>query len=268
MKTKNLARASTFEHPEIDGTESAMFINSLARGMDILRAYQEKPGPLSNKELVAFTGLTKGTVSRLTYTLTRLGYLIQCGTKYDLSPQILTLSYPYLLSQKVRNVGYPYLAEIAEQGVYSLALAVPNGHNMVYILEAESQKLNALRLEVGVRIEMVKTALGRAYLGGLNDDQLHAIYSQLMHVYGDEWPEWMQRIEKSRSEVQSAGFCLVEQEWRTDMRSVAVPVYSNDGTVKAAVNCTGPTFAVSRHVLKNDIGPRLTWISEQLASYV
>lgn len=265
---KTPSRKSTLEHPEVDGTESAMFINSLARGMDILRAYQEQPGPLSNKELVAFTGLTKGTVSRLTYTLTRLGYLIQSGSKYNLGAQILTLSYPYLLSQKVRSVGYPYLAEIAEQGIYSLALAVPNAHKMIYILEAESQKLNALRLEVGVPIEMVRTALGRAYLGGLDDDELQAIFSRLRHIYKDEWPELRQRVEKSRSEIQSAGFCLVEREWRPDMRSVAVPVYSTDGKVKAAINCTGPTFAVSRQVLESDIGPRLTWISEQLASFV
>ena len=234
----------------------------------LLRAYQEKPGPLSNKELVEFTGLSKGTVSRLTYTLTRLGYLAQVGTKYDLSPQILTLGYPYLVSQRVRSVGYPYLAEVAEQGVYSLALAVPNKHKLVYILEAESQKLNALKLEVGVTVEMVKTALGRAYLGGMEEKELQRASSQMLHIYGDEWPELKKRIEKSRKEVQERGFCLVEREWRDDMRSVAVPVYNGDGKVAAALNCTGPTFAVPRDVLQKDIGPRLIWIADQLSSYL
>ena len=245
-----------------------MFINSLARGMEILRAYQDKPGPLSNKELVEFTGLSKGTVSRLTYTLTRLGYLVQSGTKYDLSPQILTLGYPYLVSQRVRSVGYPYLAEIAEQGVYSLALAVPTKHKMVYILEAESQKLNALRLEVGVTVEMVKTALGHAYLGGLKEKELQRVSSQILHIYGDEWSELKKRVEKSRKEVQKQGFCFVEREWRADMRSVAAPLYDSSGKVAAALSCTGPAFAVSREVLRNDIGPRLTWIAEQLSSYL
>jgi DNA-binding IclR family transcriptional regulator len=51
------------------------FVNGLARGLEVLRAFRPDDGPLGNHALAERTGLPRSTVSRLTYTLTSLGYL-------------------------------------------------------------------------------------------------------------------------------------------------------------------------------------------------
>src|SRR5690606_20818969 len=51
------------------------FITALARGLDVLSVFRPDDRLLGNQEIAARTGLPKPTVSRLTYTLTKLGYL-------------------------------------------------------------------------------------------------------------------------------------------------------------------------------------------------
>lgn len=55
--------------------EKQQFINALARGLNLLRPVQPGARPLGNHESDEFTGLPKSTVSRMTYTLTKIGYL-------------------------------------------------------------------------------------------------------------------------------------------------------------------------------------------------
>ena len=51
------------------------FATTLARGLEVLRCFTPLEPLLGNKEISVRTGLPKPTVSRLTYTLTKLGYL-------------------------------------------------------------------------------------------------------------------------------------------------------------------------------------------------
>src|ERR1700751_6481155 len=57
------------------GATDRSFVVALSRGLDVLRAFQPNDGLLGNQEIAARTSLPKPTVSRLTYTLTKLGYL-------------------------------------------------------------------------------------------------------------------------------------------------------------------------------------------------
>ena len=52
-----------------------MFATTLAHGLDVLAAFRNSNGSLSNADLALHTGLSRPTVSRLTYTLAQLGYL-------------------------------------------------------------------------------------------------------------------------------------------------------------------------------------------------
>jgi len=65
------------------------FVVALARGLDVLRAFHPNDGLLGNQEIAARTKLPKPTISRLTYTLTKLGYLtpVPRFEKYQLAPR-------------------------------------------------------------------------------------------------------------------------------------------------------------------------------------
>src|SRR5690554_3563507 len=51
------------------GGNDTQFVSSVARALAVLNAFLPKGGRLGNTELAERTGLTKPTVSRLTYTL-------------------------------------------------------------------------------------------------------------------------------------------------------------------------------------------------------
>lgn len=242
------------------------FIATLAKGLNLLRAFQTRIGPLSNKELVALSGYPKATVSRMTYTLVKTGYLKQRqDSLFEISPRVLSLGYPLLVSQRVRPIAHDYMAEIAAMGSYTLALAVPDGLSMVYIDECTGSSMNKLRLDVGARIEMTRSSSGRAYLAAIDDERREQFFELFQRSYGEQWPELRPRVEQSIQEVEERGFCLVDREWRDDTRGVAVPLRSAKGIAEMSLNCAAPVYGATNEVLVEEIGPRLVHLADNLS---
>ena len=123
---------------ELDPEEAARdrnFVTALARGLEVLRAFRVGNQPMGNQELAEITGLPKPTVSRLTYTLTRLGYLSyneRIG-KYRLGSAVLTLGYSMLAGLTVRDIARPLLQEIADYSGVSAALGDRDRLNVLYV---------------------------------------------------------------------------------------------------------------------------------------
>src|ERR1700712_1336589 len=97
------------------GATDRSFVVALSRGLDVLRAFQPNDGLLGNQEIAARTRLPKPTVSRLTYTLTKLGYLSQVSRfeKYQLAPPAMSLGYAALANLGIRHIAQPHLYQLA-----------------------------------------------------------------------------------------------------------------------------------------------------------
>jgi DNA-binding IclR family transcriptional regulator len=240
------------------------FITALARGLEVLRAFQSRIGPMSNKDLSDATGIPKPTITRLTYTLVQLGYLRHAGRhgKYDLAPGVLSLGYPLLSGSRIRHVAHDHMAELAKHSGCTVALASRDQLSMVFIDEYCGNSSTTLRVDVGARIELAKSAIGRAYLAGISEEERLQLFGELGKVYPDEWPELEARIRDAIRQIRERGFCLVDREWRKSTRTVAAPLVSPDGSVIMAMSCGGPTFSVSLESLEQDLGPRLVHICQ------
>src|SRR3569623_3078620 len=90
------------------------FVVALSRGLEVLRAFHPNDGLLGNQELAARTNLPKPTISRLTYTLTKLGYLapVPRFEKYQLTPAAMALGYAALSNLGVRHLSDPFREEL------------------------------------------------------------------------------------------------------------------------------------------------------------
>jgi len=242
------------------------FVNALARGFDILRAFQTQPGQLSNTDFSRITGLSKATVSRLTYTLWRLGYLDQVGRKYRLNPALLSLAYPVLSSQPGRQAVHEKLTELAHQTKCNVALSVPssNGINMIYLDCFNAGSVNTLHTDIGMRLRIANTSIGRAYLGGLNEEERQEKLSVLKDFHGSEWDQLLPRIEAGLDSMKQRGFCIVDGEWLKDTRAVATSMTPKPGEQSYSLSCGGPSFAVSADRLEQELGPRLVHIARSI----
>ena len=244
--------------------EDRKFITALARGLEVLRAFQSCIGPMSNKDLSDATGIPKPTITRLTYTLMELGYLKQSSRngKYELGPGVLSLGYPLLSGSRIRHVAHEHMAELAKRGNCTVALAMRDQLNMVFIDEFCGNTSTTLRIDVGARIGIAKSAIGRAYLAGISDEQRESLFARLQEVHKEEWPHLKSRVMDAIQQIQERGFCLVDREWRKGTRTVAAPLVSPDGKTIMSMSCGGPTFSVSIESLEQDLGPRLVHICQ------
>jgi DNA-binding IclR family transcriptional regulator len=114
-----------------------------------------------------------------------------------------------------------------------------------------------VQLEVGSRIPIATTAMGRAYIWTLPDEDRVVLLRELREHYGSRWPKIRDGIERSGEIVAKFGFAMSAGEWQDDVHAVGVALTLNDGTGPYAFNCGAPAFRFTEERLRTDIGPRL-----------
>jgi DNA-binding IclR family transcriptional regulator len=234
------------------------FVVALSRGLDVLRAFHPNDGLLGNQELAARTNLPKPTISRLTYTLTKLGYLtpVPRFEKYQLAPSAMALGYAALANLGVRHLSEPYREELMRETGGAVAVGGRDRHSMIYFGQSRTGLLG-VQLDVGSRVPIATSAMGRAYIWALPDDERSALLRELRDHYGNRWPKMRDGIERAGEMLARNGFTISAGEWQEDVHAVGVPLKLNDGTGPYAFNCGAPAFRFTEDRLINDIGPRL-----------
>ncbi|MBI3525603.1 MAG: IclR family transcriptional regulator [Betaproteobacteria bacterium] len=245
------------------------FITALARGLQVLRCFHASERYLGNLEFAARTGLPKPTISRLTHTLTGLGYLDYSPAfgKYSLGAAVLSLSYPYLASLDVRDVARPLMHELAEYAQATVSLGARDGLHMIYLEICQGSQMFRMHMAVGSRVPHGTTAMGRAYLATLAQAQRAEIIEQYREITPkQEWPKVHAGIEQAIEDYAQYGFCLSLGEWNPDVWAVGTPMASSDGSRILAFNVSGPVFNMTRARLISDIGPRLCDLRDRVLS--
>jgi DNA-binding IclR family transcriptional regulator len=247
------------------------FVTALARGLDVLRCF--KPGQrfLGNQEIARLTGLPKSTVSRLTFTLTELGYLkyTKSMEKYSLGTAVLSLGYTFLSNMNIRQIARPMMQELSDHSCASVAIGVRDNLEMVYVENCRS-KVTAftLHLDVGSRLPLATTAIGRAYLCGVPDKERDILMEKIRNQNTSDWNSIKSGIEQALLEYQERGFCMSIGAWHKDVNAVAVPYIPEDGSDVLSFNCGGPSFQLRRHMLEDDIGPRLVTLVRNVTAEI
>jgi len=235
------------------------FVVALARGLDVLRAFHPNDGLLGNQEIAARTNLPKPTVSRLTYTLTRLGYLTQVPRfeKYQLAPAAMALGYAALANLGVRHLSESFREEVMRETGGAVAIGARDRLSMIYVGQSRNGLALGVQLDVGSRIPIATTAMGRAYIWALPDEERAILLRELKEHYGNRWSRMRDGIERSGEMIERLGFALSVGEWQDDVHAAGVALKLNDGTGPYAFNCGAPAFRFTEERLRNDIGPRL-----------
>ncbi len=257
------------DEPAADGDQ----VVPLARGLDMLRCFHSGDTVLGNQDLALRTGLPNSTVSRLTYTLSLLGYLhyVEEIGKYRLGLAVFGMGNGCLNSLVARRVAMPLMEELArsvgDNGLVGLGGKV--GRKMVYVAAARGGGAVSLRLDVGSQLSMARSAMGRAYLAGLPAAERLSLLQQVRHDYDPRlWPRIEDGILRAVDEVRTQGFCLNVGEWVADVSSVGVPLPADPRGMEPALAFSfgGPSYHLSRDWLKNEIGPRLVEMARQVQS--
>lgn len=245
--------------PDDDSAKDRQFVTALARGLEILRCFRPGEAYLSNNEMAKRTGMPKPTISRLTYTLTKLGYLNYSAEqgRYQLGSAVLALGYTLLANLDVRKLARPAMQELAEYAQCSVAIGIRERLSMVYVEACRGSAAVTLRRDPGSRIPLATTAMGKAYLCGLPQKERDFLMDHIRLDDEENWPKIKADIEQGYKDYQDRGFCLSSGLWDANISAVGVPLIDADTSKTLAFNCGGPSFLLPHDLLVNDLGPRL-----------
>jgi len=240
------------EHPQ--------FVTALARGLAILRCFERGTQYLGNTEIAAATRLPKPTVSRLTFTLTSLGYLTYSPAKekYALGTPVLSLGHAFLKGNNVVTIAHPLMRELADSLQSAVMLASTNNNRMILLDICQGDDTAPLLLEPGQRVPHNATALGRAYIVARPQRVFERRLAELENeVAADAWPAVRTSILRARQDYHQYGFCFSLGDWNPDLFAVGVPMASADGSRIFVFNISGRISQTTREALIHDLGPRL-----------
>jgi len=249
------------------GASQARLVQGLSRGLSVLRAFGPGDVSLSNTEIAERTLLPKSTVSRLTQTLTGFGYLcyLPCAGRYALGPGIVALCHSLLASMPFRLAAKPVLQELANYSRLPVSLGTRDQLDILYIETAHRRGTRPARFDLGARMPIDTTSIGRAYLCALDADERKMVLQRLRRERSRaDWPRIRQQLDEAFASVESRGFCCSFGDWRSDVYGVAAPVAASTG-LAFAINCGGPPAHVSRDFLEGEMGPRLVAGAERIA---
>jgi DNA-binding IclR family transcriptional regulator len=238
--------------------DDRQFVTALARGLELLRCFTPRENTLGNLELARKTGLPKPTVSRLTHTLMRLGYLKQDvrSGKYQLDISVLGLGYAMLSNLTIRSVATPLMAELADYAKAAVAIAARDRLQMVYVDVVQGRGSMTMRRQVGSYLPLAQSSVGRACLAAMPVSERDFLLEHIRLRDPEQWPATRKGLERAFRDFEDYGYCLSIGDWHKDVNSVAVPLIHEQYGI-LAFNCGGPSFQLPREKLEDDIGPRL-----------
>ena len=226
--------------------DDPLFVNSLAKGFAVLRAFGESRRALGLTEIARLSGLNMSAAQRFTHTLHALGYLARepSSRRYRLSPRLLELSFLYQRASGLAEIATPHLVALGEASDETVQLVELDGPEVVYTLRMPRHQVRNPAAVVGARMPATCTSSGRAMLARLPESEAAAIVAAsernaLTPETVTEPEALMARIAQARRD----GYSIVEREcWMSEL-SVAAPILDGADRPVAAV---GVPVAVRR----------------------
>lgn len=245
----------------------APMVRGLARGLELLHAFRPDDCYLSNMELAERTGLPRSTVSRLCTTLMTMRYMTYSPKRgcYALGPGVVALSRSLLDNMANRFAASPVLQRLADTLHLPISLGMRDTTDIIYIETARRAGARRARFDLGTRLPIETTAIGRAYFAALSTDESAALLSLLKAgSEATDWPRAESAMGEARTAVARQGYCEAREEWRPDVVGVGAPVRLDDGML-LAINCGGTIAEVPEDRVNREIGPLLVEAAAEIA---
>ena len=240
------------------------FVQSLDRGLAVIRAFGPDRERLSLSEVAKATGLTRAAARRFLLTLVRLGYVRNDGREFSLRPRVLELGYAYLSGLALPEVAAPHLEELVARLHESSSISVLDGHQIVYVARVPTKRIMTVAISVGTRFPAYATSMGRVLLAGLADDELDRYLAEAsferLTARTVTNPDRLRAIVR---DVARQGYSIVDQELEEGLRAVAAPIRgASVGT--AAINVSAHASRVSMVAMRGRILPALLETARQI----
>lgn len=242
--------------------EDRHFVTSLARGLEVLSCFQRHEIALSNQEIAARCQLPKSTVTRLTSTLTRLGYLVQIkeSGRYRLGVACLALGSTMLARMDVRQIARPLMQELADFAGASVSLGMRDNLSMIYIENCRSTAALSLNVNVGSRVPIAVSAIGRAWLAAVSEEERADAIGEIRNADTNMWRKAEPGIKQAIRDYPALGVASSFGDWIPDVNAIARAFDPRNGLPMMALSVGGSAHSLTRERLLHEVRPRLLYV--------
>ncbi len=252
---------ASFDWTEDDangGINPRDYVSSLARGLEVLRAFNRTRRKMTLSDVAAETDNTRAGARRILLTLVHEGYAVADGKLFDLTPKVLELGHSVLSSKGSWDIARPFIDHLSEELRESCSAAVLDKFDVVYVSGAQYHRILSVGIAVGARFPAHSTATGRVLLAAQPSDKWEAMLRDIPLTRITE------RTVTSRTEfrkilevVRDKGWALVDQEMEIGLIAVAVPLRNSAGGLVGAINVSVPTVRTTAAEMESRVLPRL-----------
>jgi IclR family pca regulon transcriptional regulator len=239
-----------------DRPRSSDFVQSLERGLAVIRAFDAEHRELALSDVARATGLTRAAARRFLLTLVKLGYVHFADGRFSLRPRVLDLGYAYLSSLSLPEVAQPHMEALVSKVNESSSISVLDDTEVVYVVRVPTRRIMSITLAVGTRLPAYATSMGRVLLAGLDQEDLDERLARI-----DIQPLTARTV-KDEASLRDAiagagrqGYAMVDQELEEGLRSAAVPIHNAQGDVSAALNVSVHASRASMTALRREFLP-------------
>jgi IclR family pca regulon transcriptional regulator len=247
--------------PASDGGTPARdsdFVQSLDRGLAVIRAFGPDRKRLSLSEVARATGLTRAAARRFLLTLVKLGYVRSDGREFSLRPRVLELGYAYLSGLALPEVAEPYLEDLSARLHESSSISVLDGHYIVYVARVATKRIMTVAISVGTRFPAYAASMGRVLLAGLPPEELERYLTEAtFEAFTERTVTDPDRLREIVAQVRSDGYSIIDQELEDGLRAIAVPIHDASGAVTAAINVSAHASRLSSDGMRTQLLPAL-----------
>lgn len=254
--------------PAESAPSPASLVNAVSRALSILDCFEHAEQPLGNRDIALRTGLPKSTVSRITRTLTELGYLHARRDieRYYLGPRLPLLARAFERLNPLPAIIQSDLQTLATATRATVGLGVVEGLDAVYRQIARGVSVIMIQVDVGTRIPLLDSALGLALIVGSEARARERILAGLKSETKGRWPDALRRIRTAAAELAEFGYCTSIGAWSKEINGVAAPFRMTGDRTTYAANIGAPTFLMDDEAIRKVHGPKLLAMIADLES--
>lgn len=222
---------------------------TLGRGLALLEGVARKPNGAAVTDLAAATGLDKGTTSRLLGTLRQLGYVRQNprDRRYLLAGKVLMLARGFDQQLNLVEIAHPVLRRLQEETSQTIYLAVREGDQVVYVDQHNPQTDIRLAHAVGRSLPLHVTAMGRAILAALPEDECERVLTSLLAATdAASFPVDITHARDEINHARAAGWATVDRY--DEVVRIGAAIVDAGGEPVGAMSVAGPSFQMLPHI--------------------
>jgi len=256
-------------------SEKPAVVQTLDRALKIIELLAVNPQGFGVTEIGLQVGLHKATVYRLLAYLVTQGYIEKDETRpiYTLGLKFIELASLRLNQVELKTEASPYLRKLAATLDQPVHLAIQAGQEAVYIEKIEPRAHLRMYSQIGKRIPLYCSSLGKCLVLDLEDDELEALArGTVFHAFTPTTRTTAAEFVADVRLVRQRGWALDDEEHEPGIRCIGAPIRDFTGRVVAAVSASGdigvirpePEARVSELVVETAqaISRRLGWLDK------